>query len=81
MRPDCIGALKYSGPVFFLHRDGNEIYDSVSMSARPLGQAGRADFLERYRLREPVYRQWADYVIEAFASPEQTAEAILEVLK
>lgn len=81
MNPACIGALKQSGTVIFLHRDPGEIYDTVSMAGRPLGQEGREAFLERFARREPVYRRWADYVIEGTTSPAEAAEAILEVLK
>ena len=80
LRPDSIGPLKKNGAVFFLCRDPGEIYDTVSMAGRPLGQGGRAAFLERFRQREGVYRACADHVITEFSSPEATAEAILEVV-
>ena len=63
-RPDAIASLKSSGAVFWINRDPGVIYDTVSMAHRPLGQGGKEDFLERFRQREPVYRRWADYIIE-----------------
>ena len=81
MNPDCIGALKQSGTVIFLHRDGEDIYDNVNMEHRPLGQVSREAFLERCRQREPVYRRWADHVVDTRATAEETLEVILEVLK
>ena len=80
-RPDSIASLKYSGTVVFLRRDPGEIYDSVSMGGRPLGQQGRAAFLERYAAREPVYLEWADHIADVAPDPEQTADRVLEVLK
>ena len=80
-RPDSIASLKYSGTVLFLRRDPGEIYDSVSMAGRPLGQQGKAAFLERYAAREPIYLEWADHIVEVQPDPEQTAERALEVLK
>ena len=80
-RPDSIASLKYSGTVVFLRRDPGEIYDSVSMGGRPLGQQGRAAFLERYAAREPVYLEWADRIADVAPDPEQTADRVLEVLK
>ena len=80
-RPDSIASLKYSGTVVFLRRDPGEIYDSVSMGGRPLGQQGRAAFLERYATREPVYLEWADHIADVAPDPEQTADRVLEVLK
>lgn len=79
-RPDAIASLKYSGTVFWLRRDPGETYDALDTAQRPLAQQGRADFLARFAQREPIYRQWADYIIDDFSSPEATMDRILEVL-
>ena len=79
--PAAMEPLAAGGRVIFLNRDPGEIYDGVSMAGRPLGQGGEAAFLERFALREPVYRQWAHHIITQFSSPEATADAILEVMK
>ena len=63
-RAEAIAALKASGVVFWLNREPAVIYDTVSMAHRPLGQGGKEAFLERFRQREPIYRRWADYIIE-----------------
>lgn len=81
MRPDCISALKKNGTVIWLRRDPGETYDTMDNSGRPLAQQGRQDFLDRFAQREPIYRQWADIVIDDFTSPEITLNNILEVLK
>jgi len=81
MRPECIASLKHNGRVIFLDRDGADIYDNVSMQERPLGQVSREAFLERWRQRLPVYRQWADHIVSSAATPQETAQAVLEVLK
>ncbi len=81
MRPDCITALKQSGVVFWLRRDPGETYDTMDTAGRPLAQQGREDFLARFAQREPVYRNWADYVIDDFSSPECTMNQVLEALK
>ena len=80
-RPDSIASLKDSGTVVFLHRDPAEIFDSVSMEGRPLGQAGKEAFLSRFARREPIYREWADHVVAVGATPEDTVNVILEVVK
>ena len=80
-RRAAIAPLKESGMVLFVRRDPAEIYDKVSMGGRPLGQEGRAAFLERYAAREPVYLSWADLVVEVQATPVETTKQILEVLK
>lgn len=75
LRDGAIAALKENGVVFWLDRDPGETYDSLDKSDRPLAQAGRADFLARYRARVPVYRRWADYII-AEKTPEDAADAV-----
>ncbi|MCI8476906.1 MAG: shikimate kinase [Oscillospiraceae bacterium] len=80
LRADCIGPLKESGTVFFLNRDPGEIYDTVSMAGRPLGQGGKAAFLDRFALREPVYRTWADCIVDHPISPEIARTVILQML-
>lgn len=81
MRTDCITALKQSGVVFWLRRDPGETYDTMDTAGRPLAQQGREDFLARFAQREPVYRNWADHVIDDFSSPECTMNQVLEALK
>ena len=81
LRPECIGSLKYSGTVIWLRRDPGETYDTMDTSARPLARQGRQDFLDRFAQREPIYRQWADIVIDDFTSPEVTLNKILEALQ
>ena len=78
-RPDAIAALKGSGAVFWLNRDPGVIYDTVSMARRPLGQGGRDAFLERFRQREPIYRRWADYIIEGHSQAAQAAARIADI--
>ena len=80
LREESIRPLKESGTVFFLCRDRGEIYVTVSMAGRPLGQGGREAFLARFAQREPVYRRWADHVIQRFETPDQPVRASLEVL-
>ncbi len=80
LRPDCIRPLKDSGVVFWLRRDPGETYDTMDTASRPLAQQGREAFLARFAQREPIYRKWADHVIEDLSSPERTLNAIIEVL-
>lgn len=75
-RAEAIAALKASGVVFWLSREPAVIYDTVSMARRPLGQGGKEAFLERFRQREPIYRRWADYIIEGHAQAAEAAGRI-----
>lgn len=80
LRHSAIAPLRESGTVFFLARDPGACYDSESMAGRPLAQEGREAFIARFHQREPLYRASAHHIIESFATPEATAQAILEVL-
>ena len=81
MQEESIAPLKGSGSVVWLFRDPGESYDGMELAGRPLAQQGREDFLNRFALREPVYRRWADLTVEEFSSPEATVNAILEGLQ
>jgi shikimate kinase len=81
LREDCITPLKESGTVFWLRRDPGETYDTLDTAGRPLAQQGRQDFLDRFAQREPIYRRWADHIIDDFSSPEATLQHVLEALK
>jgi shikimate kinase len=81
LRENCITPLKESGTVFWLRRDPGETYDTLDTAGRPLAQQGRQDFLDRFARREPIYRRWADYIIDDFSSPEATLQHVLEALK
>lgn len=80
LQKDCIACLKENGTVIWLRRDPGETYDSMDTAARPLARQGRQAFLDRFAQREPIYRACADIIITDFSSPENTMNAILEVL-
>lgn len=82
LQDGAIAALKGSGPVFWLDRDPGVTFDSLDSLgklARPLAQSGRADFLARYEYRAPVYRRWADHVIDNRGTPEEAAARIAAI--
>lgn len=70
--------LRENGVVVFLNRDPGEVYDHSDMSGRPLGQAGREAFLQRFADREPIYREFAHVVIDDFSTLDATVREILE---
>lgn len=81
LRAENREALRKTGVVFFLNRSPEEIFDRTNLADRPLAQQGRADFVRRFRQREPVYRAAAHYVVSNAASPERAVEQILADLK
>lgn len=81
LQAECMRLLRQGGVTFWLDRDPGQTYDALDVSARPLAQGGREEFLERYARRAPVYRSGADHVIHRPPSAEAAADAILEILK
>lgn len=79
LQDGAIAALKQNGVIFWLNRDPVETYDALDVSVRPLAQAGRKDFLDRYADRAPVYRRRADYIIPCGDGP-QAAEALISTI-
>ena len=79
LQDGAITALKQNGLVFWLDRDPGETYDALDISGRPLAQAGREAFIQRYHDRAPVYRRWADRVIPCAGGP-QAAEHLISTI-
>lgn len=73
--------LRENGIVVFLNRDPDEIFTSVSMSARPLGQDGLSAFRRRFAQRLPLYRQCAHMEIASSPSVRETVADICQKLE
>ena len=67
--------LHQNGTIFWLRRE----LDKLPTEGRPLSQ--RNSMEEMYRIREPMYRSFADHAIDNNGTPEQTAEEILNILR
>ena len=81
LQDGAISALKENGLVFWLDRDPGETYDSLDVSGRPLAQAGRDGFIQRYTARAPVYRRWADHLIRHPESPQYAGRLIATIYR
>ena len=66
--------LRQNGTVFWLRRDLN----ALPTEGRPISLS--RDLGELCREREPMYRRFADHIIDNDGAPEETAARILEVL-
>lgn len=80
LREAAMAPLKGSGTVIFLERDPAEIFGQVSMAGRPLGQGSREEFLEKYALREPVYRRWAELTVPSQPTSKETVARMVETM-
>ncbi len=81
LRRENRALLRESGTVVFLNRDPERCYDSGDMSGRPLAQAGREAFLQRFARREPLYRAAAHIIIGDHPTAEAAVEALLKELE
>ena len=77
LRRENVDALKQNGVVVFLDRAPDAL---VPTEDRPLADGAeklRALYAERY----PIYTAAADLCVPVRGTPEETAEAILEMLR
>ena len=73
-REENYALLHQNGRIFWLQRE----LDRLPKEGRPLSL--KNDLREMYAKREPLYRRFADHVIDNNGSIEETLAAILEVL-
>ena len=71
-RPENYDLLHQNSRIFWVKRD----LSLLDYEGRPMLQRAGAEQL--FREREPLYRQFADYVLEYTGTPEQAAEEILK---
>ena len=67
--------LHQNGTIIWLRRD----LDKLAREGRPLSLG--ADLSAMYAVREPLYARFADFTVDNTGTPEETVDAILEVLK
>ena len=70
-KPENYPLLRQNGTIIWRQRD----LEKLSREGRPLS----TDLEEMYRVREPMYADFADFVIDNNGDPETTVETILEV--
>lgn len=67
--------LHQNGRIVWLRRD----LDKLAREGRPLSL--NADLSAMYAVREPLYARFADFTVDNTDAPEETVDAILEVLR
>ena len=67
--------LHQNGSIFWIKRE----LDALPKEGRPLSQ--RNDLAEMYRVREPMYQSFTDYIVENNQTPEDAANKILAILE
>ncbi len=74
-RADNYPLLHQNGTIIWLRRD----LKKLAREGRPLSLG--ADLSAMYAVREPLYASFADFTVDNTGTPEETVDAILEVLK
>lgn len=74
-RPENYPLLHQNGTIIWLRRD----LKKLAREGRPLSLG--ADLSAMYAVREPLYAHFADFTVDNTGTPEETVDAILEVLK
>ena len=66
--------LHQNGTIFWLTRN----LDNLPVEGRPLSQTNKLEDL--YNIRQPLYREFSDYIIDNNGTPEETLAAIRRLL-
>lgn len=74
-RPENLPLLRQNGRIIWIKRD----ITSLPTEGRPLSQT--TDLLDMYTIRKPMYRQFADLIIENDTTPEAAATKIIRLLE
>jgi shikimate kinase len=71
--------LKASGSVLFIDRPIDKIVADIDLSTRPLYVCGIEALHKTYFTRLPLYRQYADHVINNSGSVEDACSRVMEL--
>ena len=79
LRKENTAAAKRSGVIVFIDTDFDTCYSRIcGDSNRPLASnADRAELLERFESRYPIYRAAGDIIVSGDGTPEDIADKIL----
>jgi shikimate kinase len=81
-RKEAIEHLKNNGKIFYLNVQLDEIKNRLNnISTRGIAAQKGKSIDEIYEEREPLYKKYADYILDLeYSSVEQTIEKILNTL-
>lgn len=72
-RPENYSLLHQNGQIIWLQRN----IKSLPVTGRPLSQSG--NLYDMYLTREPLYRSFADWIVENNCDPKETVQKILSL--
>ena len=80
-QPNNMEALKRAGVVIFLDRPIDRIIADIDLSTRPLYVCGVEALHKTYVNRLPLYRQYADVILDNSGSVEDACREIMRIVK
>lgn len=81
LRPENMDALRRKGIVLFIDRPIPHILEDIDTGHRPLLADGKERLHAIFRERGPLYRRYADYVIENTGTEEDAIARIIAIAK
>lgn len=80
-QPKNMEMLRQAGVILFLDRPIHRIVADIDLSTRPLYVCGIEALSRTYQTRLPLYRQYADSIIDNSGSVEDACRRIIDIAK
>jgi shikimate kinase len=78
-QPGCMEKLRKAGTIIFIDRPVDKIAADIDLASRPLLVCGIEALYTAYDNRLPLYRKYADYIVDNSGSKAQAARRIIEI--
>jgi shikimate kinase len=78
-QPGCMEKLKHAGTIVFIDRPVDKIAADIDLASRPLLVCGMEALYSTYKDRLPLYREYADYIVDNSGSVAQAARKVIEI--
>jgi shikimate kinase len=78
-QPRNMEVLKESGIIVFIDRPIDRIVSDIDLSTRPLYVCGAEALYQTFTTRLPLYRKYADYIVDNSGSFEDACHKVLNI--
>ncbi len=80
-QPKNMELLRQAGMILFLDRPIHQIVADIDLSTRPLYVCGVEALNRTYQIRLPLYRQFADHIVDNSGGVEEACNQIIQIAK
>ncbi len=80
-QPQNMVMLRQAGTILFLDRPIHQIVKDIDLSTRPLYASGVDTLNHTYQTRLPLYRQYADHIIDNSGDVDDACRRIIQIVK